>query len=617
MTFIFTTVILNIVKKSFSPNFNTPRQDFSKEELNKLASNGVRGNLAQEFRGDTPDLAWEAEALAKSHGIYLEFNRAVTGDPKEWMYMVRVSVPGGGPVTREQWRVVDELSDKYTVDPQGNTSIRLTNRQNIQFHWIKKPGVIPLVKGLAEKGLYTLNGCGDNTRNVMGCPLSHYSDVFNARAWAHKTAEYFRLPVEPFIEIFAIDPKYLRKPDESFAYGPNLLNRKFKIAFSTVHRDARTGKLVPDNCVELLTHDLSVAPIIVNGKVGAFQVYVGGGQGERNGKPSTATLGKPLAIVPEAQLMKVLDGVVAVHQKYGDRQNRFWARLKYVILKEGVDAFRDKVSAHVGFKLSLPEPTLDYGDRHLHFGWHEQPSNGLLAYGVFIENGRLADNSPNGRLKSMVRDCLNKYPVEFMITPNQDVLFTNIPKNSMKDFEAAVKNYGYGARNGKAYSALRLHSGACVGRDTCRLTYTDSEKFEPSLIDDLEKMGWGDMKESIGITGCERQCFRPATKTIGLVGSGLDRYQFKLFGDESGRHQGKPLMSSDGEKMYLRSVPREQVAVVIDTLFKFYKQSRKADEGLGAFHRRVGPDGLIRHLQENDATRPLMDKPAPTDCVLE
>ena len=62
----------------------------------------------------------------------------MTGDPKEWMYMIRIGVPGGGPITREQWRLVDELADKYTVDPQGNTSIRLTNRQNIQFHWVKK-----------------------------------------------------------------------------------------------------------------------------------------------------------------------------------------------------------------------------------------------------------------------------------------------------------------------------------------------------------------------------------------------------------------------------------------------------------------------------------------------
>src|SRR3990167_3209658 len=568
------------MKKPFSPNFNTPQHDLSKEELNKLASNGIRGNLAVEFRNDSPDLAWEAEQLAKSHGIYLEFNRAVTGEAKEWMYMIRIGVPGGGPVTREQWRVVDELSDQYTADPQGNSSIRLTNRQNIQFHWVKKPGVIPIVKGLAEKGLYSRNGCGDNTRNVMACPLSHYSDIFNARAWARRTAEYFLLPREPFIEIFAIDPKYIRtpaegearhgRPAESFAYGPNLLNRKFKIAFSTVHKDPRTGTLVPDNCVECLTNDMAVAPVLVNGKVGAFQVYVGGSQGERNGKPGTATLGKPLTIVPEAQLMKVLDGVVAVHQKYGDRQNRVWARLKYVILKQGVDWFRAQVSGHVGFKLPLPEPAHDYGDRHLHFGWQEQPSNGLLAYGVFIENGRLSDTGPNGRLKSMARDIMNKYPVEFMTTPNQDVLFTNIPPDKKKEFEAELKSYGYGLRNDKPYSNLRLHSGACVGRDTCRLTYTDSEKFEPFLIDDLEKLGWGDMKESIGITGCERQCFRPATKTIGLVGSGLDRYQFKLFGDESGRFQGVPVISGDGESMYLRSVPREKCAILIDALFKFH-----------------------------------------------
>jgi hypothetical protein len=53
------------------------------------------------------------------------------------------------------------------------------------------------------------------------------------------------------------------------------------------------------------------------------------------------------------------------------------------------------------------------------------------------------------------------------------------------------------------------------------------------LIDELEQLGWGEMTESIGATGRERQCFRPATKTIGLICSGMDRYQSKLFGDET------------------------------------------------------------------------------------
>ncbi|MFA5060014.1 MAG: nitrite/sulfite reductase [Candidatus Omnitrophota bacterium] len=605
------------MKKEFNPNFKTPQEQFSKEELNKLNSKGLRGTLYQDLRDDKPDIIWESEQLAKSYGFYLEFNRAKTGNEKDWMYLIRVSIPGGGPINRKQWQILDELSEKFTADSDGHTSLRFTNRQNIQFHWVKKPAILEIVKRIAESGFNTLNGCGDNTRNVMACPLSCYSDIFNANAWAKKVALYFQLPLAPFIEIFAIDPKYVRQPDESFSYGPNLLNRKFKIAFSAVHRDEKTKKLIPDNCTEFLTNDVGVAPIIENGKVAKFQIYAGGGQGERNGKPSMASLGRPLCQVSEEQLMPVLDAIVKVHAEFGDRQNRFWARLKYVIKKMGTDWYREQVSMKVGFPLEKPDLSLDYGARHLHFGWTKQPSNGLWAFGAFIENGRVTDHSPNGKLKTMIRSVMNKYPIELMITPNQDVLFVNIPEKSKADFENDLASYGFGKRNGKAYSALRLHSGACVGRDTCRLTYTDSEKFEPFLIDELETLGWGDLAESIGITGCERQCFRPATKTIGLIGSGVDRYQLKLFASEDGRFQGTPLMSGDGTTMYLRSISREKVAALLNTLFKFYKTTAKPGETLGAFHRRIGADALIAHLKENAATADLMKQTSPTDCVMD
>ena len=98
------------MKKPFEPNLRTPKELFSKEELNKLASNGIRDHLFEEFRNDKPDLIWEAEQLAKSYGIYLEFNRAKTGEEKDWMFMIRISVTGGGPITRDQWLAFDELS---------------------------------------------------------------------------------------------------------------------------------------------------------------------------------------------------------------------------------------------------------------------------------------------------------------------------------------------------------------------------------------------------------------------------------------------------------------------------------------------------------------------------
>ena len=82
---------------------------------------------------------------------------------------------------------------------------------------MEKEGVVDLIKTLAEKDLRSLNGCGDNTRNVMAPPLSRFSKIFDATKWAHKTGAYFQLPMDNFIKIFAIDPTKVRQPDESFA----------------------------------------------------------------------------------------------------------------------------------------------------------------------------------------------------------------------------------------------------------------------------------------------------------------------------------------------------------------------------------------------------------------
>lgn len=605
------------MKHVFEPRLQTDPAHFSKEELNKRREPRLIGTLADELRNDQPDLSWEAEQLAKSHGIYLEFDRAKTGKEKDWMYMLRLSNPGGGPISREQWRLLDELAEQYARDSSGQSSLRLTTRQAIQLHWLDKAGVLEVVRRLAEAGLRSLNACGDNTRNVLACPLAHGSAVADTHAWARRAADYFELPLDPFIKVFAIDPQQLRQPGEgSFQYGPGLLNRKFKIAWSALHPTGPGGALEGDNCVELLTNDLGVAPIARDGRVTAFQLYVGGGQGERNGKPTTAALAQALTVVDAAELLPTLDAIVQVHQAWGDRQNRHWARLKYVIRVQGIDWFREQVGARLGRRLALPDPTHDPGARQLHHGWTRLPGDRGWAFGAYIENGRLSDASANGRLKTMVRQVMERFPVELMVTPNQDLLFCGVADEQRDALEAELRAHGYGQRDGRPYSTLRRHSGACVGRDTCRLAYTDSEKLEPELLDALEARGWGELVESIGITGCERQCFRPATKSIGLVGSGVDVYQLKLFGDESGRHQGRPLISGDGQRMYLRQIPRAQLADVIDTLLRYRQDHAAPGESLGAFLRRQGPDAVIAHLAAQATTAALMQKTFRTDDVL-
>lgn len=594
--------------KEFAPNLRTPDADHNKTEIAKRESDGMRGNLDVEFRDTSQaDISWETEQLAKSYGIYLEFNRAKTGREKDWSYMIRVGVPAGGPITSEQWAILDDLATRWGVDPEGNSSLRLTTRQAIQFHWVPKEGLIDIVKTCAESGLMTLNGCGDNVRNVMASPFPTAFDLFDGREWSVKAARYFQLPPAPFIQIFAIDPNadLEQEQEKRFKYGPQLLNRKFKMAFGGLHRKP-DGTVVPDNCTELRTHDLGVSPIYADGKVERYQIYVGGGQGEKNGKPTMAALGLPLAIATTEQLLPAMDAVVAVHQEWGDRQNRHWARLKYVIKKQGIDWYREQVEARLGYALADPDQDLDIGERYLHHGWMQQSDSDKLAYCAFIENGRLRDNSENGRLKTMVRSLAERFETTLRLTPNQDVVFCDIAPDQKDAFEAALAEYGFGQRQGRAYSPLRMLSGSCVGRDTCRLAYTDSEKYEPELMDQLEELGWGEVLTSIGITGCERQCFRPATKAIGLVGSGNNRYHFKLFGTEDGRHQGLPLVRE--ERVFLKSVPREQVPVLIDVLLKFWRAEGQEGETFGYFIRRQGVDGVLDHLAEQESTAALLDK---------
>lgn len=598
--------------KPFAPELRTAIEDHNGGEKVKRESDGMRGTLHEEFRdSETPDITGAAETLAKSYGIYLEFNRAKTGKEKDWMYMIRLGIPGGGPISPEQWTVVDELAEEYGRNPQGYGSIRLTTRAAIQFHWVKKEGVIPIIKRSAEVGLLSLNGCGDNVRNVMACPLSHQSALFNGQELSREIASYFQLPATPFVQIFALDPAALEQDYDRFQYGPQLLNRKFKIAIGALYRDDFTDQVLPENCAEIRAHDLGIQPLWENGAVNRYQLYVGGGQGEKYGKASASVLAEPLGIASAKDLMAALDAIVAVHQEWGDRKNRHWARLKYVIKLQGVAWYRDQVQQRLGFQLEDPIEGLDTGPRHLHHGWHKSDFDNTYSFGAFIENGRLMDGGLNGALKTMVREVVAKYRTPLHLTANQDIIFSGIDEDLRESFEADLASYGFGKRNGASYSNLRLQSGACVGRDTCRLAYTDSEKYLPLLIDDLEALGWGNMIESIGITGCERQCFRPGTKTIGLVGSGLNRYQLKLGGDVDARHQGEPLR--DGDRIYLRSVPRDRVPGLLDTLFNYYFAHREEGEDLGAFHRRVGHVRLIKYLGVHPKTADLMIKSAAYD----
>ena len=125
------------------------------------------------------------------------------------------------------------------------------------------------------------------------------------------------------------------------------------------------------------------------------------------------------------------------------------------------------------------------------------------------------------------------------------------------------------------------------------------------------------MTESIGITGCERQCFRPGLKTIGWVGQGPDQYALKLGGSEDGRYQGQWITGVDpnkpekGEQWLLRRVSKKDAVTVTAALFDHYNANRQDGEDMGTYHRRIGQEAIVAHLRSLPEVEPLLKKTFP------
>jgi len=562
------------------------------------------------------DLEKEVSLVAKSFGIYLEFHRdkMKTSNVKDWIYMIRLPIPGGGPITSQQWKIIDEISNKYTISDAytgyPSPSIKLTTRQAIQFHHVKKRDLVNAIREIAESGFLTLNGCGDNIRNTVACPISKYFKIFDPNSLAIKIAKYFRLPSELYLQVFEI-PERPEFEGGEFEYAENLLPRKFKIAIAGVMK-INEGKYIVDNCVEIRSDDIGIVPLIEGEKVVGYQIYIGGSMGENNSYPTFSAFALPIGTVySDGELMQVLDAIVKIQQEWGDRKNRHWARFKYVVYKFGLRWLKEKIKEHSGIELGGLRD-IDLSHRDLHLGWINLGDK--WAYGIFVENGRLIDGK-NGKIKSMVRHIVDSFDnVRLYITPNQHLLITEIEEEQKDKIEKIMKEFDYGFRDGKPYSKLRINSMACVGFPTCKLSFTDSERFLPNLIDELERRGWSEIPVSIGISGCVAQCSRPAVHPISWIGSGYELYMLKIGGGKDSL--GEPLIDWEENAIYLYQVPSNRLADVTEALFELYERNKDLDKDPDKVFAKLGNKKIIEWLKNNEKTKDLM-KPHKFDKKIE
>ena len=548
----------------------------SSNESIKANSNHLRGLIKEELVDDAPAFTDDSEQLLKFHGVYQQDDRdrrkeaRARGLDKHHQLMIRTRIPGG-IVPAEAYLAHDDIAEKW-----ANGTLRVTTRQDFQFHGVLKGNLKKSIHAINDGLLTTLGGCGDVERNIMCCPEPS-ADPFHAQV--HRSIAALVTELTPrtraYHEIW-LDGEVVEtsEPEAEPLYRGRYLPRKFKT----------TVAIEGDNCVDIYAHDLAI--VAMRGDGGAlrgFNVLVGGGLGRTHNKPETfVAVAQPLAFVPPEEIVDVAREVVAVQRDYGDRTNRRHARLKYTIADRGLDWFRAAVERRLGHALQPAEP-LSWQPVDDHLGWHEQ-GDGRYYLGIFIENGRIADVG-EVRYRTGLRKIVEELRLEVRLTAQQNVILAGIAPADRARVDELLAEHGIAAVDSLP-RALR-YSMACPAIPTCGLAVAEAERALPGLVRQLAAMlnelGLADERVSFRMSGCPNGCSRPYLGDVGFVGTTLGKYDVMLGGDFNGTRLNR---------LFAPNVPFAEITPFLRPLFEAFRGERQAGEGFGDWVERLGFDAV-------------------------
>ena len=537
----------------------------SPAESVKQNSRHLRGNIIEELTLERPDFTKESVQILKFHGTYQQTDRddRKAGQPAQFRSMVRVGIPGGA-LTADQYLELDRLADEA-----GDGGLRITTRQDIQFHRVRKTNLRSLMRTLNANLLSTLAACGDVVRNVTCCPAP-YGDA--ERNHIQELAASLALRLKPrtraYYEIWLDGEKAVAAesapPEDEPLYGDTYLPRKFKIGI------APAG----DNCIDVYSNDVGIVP----GRDG-FTILVGGGFGMSAGVKAThPCIAEALATVEPERLNAAVETIIAIHRDYGNRTNRKLARLKYVLEEWGIDRFKAEFESRMGGPAAAPEP-LEWASASDHFGWQRQ-ADGSLFLGLPIPSGRVRDG-----LRTGLRELVERFRPSVRLTPQQNLLLTGIAEGDRAEVTRLAS--AHGIRFAEQLPPVVREALACVAFPTCGLAITEAERVLPEMLDDLHgqmrEAGIAEQAISVRVTGCPNGCARPYTAEIGIVGRSVDLYALYLGASHLGTRLGT---------MFAENVPRREIGRRLGPALKLYAAERLTDESFGDFCHRVGFEAL-------------------------
>ena len=383
-------------------------------------------------------------------------------------FMMRIRFDGGICSTA-QARAVGELSRDY-----ARSTVDLTDRQNIQFHWVRIEDVPAIWEKLEANGLNTWDACGDVPRVILGSPVAGIAKD----------------------EIIDATPAIRQIQEIVTAEEFQNLPRKFKSAIS--------GNARQDVVHEI--NDLAFIGVEHPELGPGFECYVGGGLSTN---PMLAqSLG---AFVTLEQVPEVWAAVVRIFRDYGYRRLRNRARLKFLVAKWGAAKFREVLETeYLGYALpdGLKAPN-NLIDRD-HIGVHEQ-KDGNVYVGVKPTLGHMS-----GEQLIEVADVVERYgSTSLRFTPFKELLVLDIAPERVDSLQADLEALGLYAKP----SEFRRGLLSCTGLEYCKLAHVTTKSRAIELADELEER-FGDLDSpiTISLNGCPNACARHHVSDIGLKG---------------------------------------------------------------------------------------------------
>jgi sulfite reductase (ferredoxin) len=464
-------------------------------------------------------------------------------------FMARIRVPNG-LLRSHQLRAIAEVAERHA---RGVADI--TVRQNIQLHWLSIESLPDALDTLWSAGLTTMGSCGDDTRNITGCPLAGID--------ADEICDASPLALEA-------NQMLLGHPD---FYN---LPRKFKVGI--------TGCRVWCSYPEINDLGLTALTRIVDGReeIG-FSIRVGGGL---SAEPHFAV--RLNAFVRKEQVLPVVRGVSEIFRDADClRENRSRARLKFLFMRHNWtrESFLEELQRRIGFKLDPAAgetPPLDvYRD---HVGVHRQKQPGFCYVGVAVLRGRMT-----ARQIRATADLSDLYGNgEIRTTTMQNLVIPNVSERCAELLAMELNAAGLEPGGSPFWRGAM----ACTGTEFCKLAITETKGFARWLVEEMEERVPGfDQHLKLNVTGCPNSCGQHWIADVGLEGKKtklngelVDAYYFSV-GGAVGQHQAfaRPI----GYRCPAREVPE-----ALERLLNGYLLVREPGENLRQFFSRHNDNEL-------------------------